>query len=263
MRTGLITLPDIWEQDWTALDTTRDGNIPGPVWKELSTNDESGACTYLVHFPPNWHDPLLDWHPGAEEGFIIHGAVLVGKPEWGDAYQELGPGDAFYRPAGILHGPARLPDFGGMTSLYRMSKELRIHRYTGTEFPHVHMTPMNDDWKTSPVGWNEQLPTDPLPWVPVTEGGWAGTRHKWVFRNTETNGGVILLDIPAGWEGTGTPTRGSAEEFVLDGSLTAGGVTFGLWGYAHRPPSTPAGSYSTETGARLLCYWDEADELAA
>jgi hypothetical protein len=150
-----------------------------------------------------------------------------------------------------------------MTGLYRMNSELRIFRYTGTEFPHVHMTPMNDDWETAPVDWNEKIPSAGLPWRPVTEGGWAGTRHKWLYRDQVTGGGAIMLDVPAGWEGTGTPTRGSAEEFVLEGSIIADGLTYGRWGYAHRPPGTPAGHYSTQDGARLLCYWDEADELAA
>jgi hypothetical protein len=38
-----VVIPSAWNLDWVALDTTRDGNVPGPVWKPLFTDPESGS----------------------------------------------------------------------------------------------------------------------------------------------------------------------------------------------------------------------------
>lgn len=259
MRTGEVIVPSNWDNPWIALDTTRDGNVPGPVWKPLSVHEETGACTYLIHLPPNWNDQVCDWHPGAEEAWIIDGATSMGfAGEEGSTV--LQPGHYCYRPPGILHGPAAAPSVHGATIFQRMSSEVRILRYDGDEFPNVNLQPINDDHKTWPVEWNEQIKTEDIPFAD-SEGPWAGTQHKWIWRNTETGGGCVLLDLPAGWSGDGSPAVGSLEEFVLEGSLTAGGVEFGLWGYAHRPAGSPAGSYSTAEGAKILCYWDESNEF--
>ena len=43
-----------------------------------------------------------------------------------------------------------------------------------------------------------------------------------------------MIDIPTGWDGTGSEGRGATEEFVLQGSLNVGGVTYVKWGYACR-----------------------------
>lgn len=260
MRTGLVSIPSAWDLDWNPLDTSRDGNVPGPVWKLLSVNEDTKASTYVIHFPPNWRDDELDWHPGAEENFILSGRVIVGKKEWGDAYQELDDETYTHRPPGILHGPAVVPDLGGCTILHRLSGDLRILRYHGDQFPHRHMQPITDDLANWPIPYEEAHPTKPLPWEEST-GGWAGTRHKWVWRYPHTGGGVVMIDLPAGWEGTGSAAVGSVEEFVLDGAYEAGGVEYGLWGYTHRPPGHPAGTYRSESGARILCYWDEANEF--
>jgi hypothetical protein len=258
VRTGLIAIPSAWDIDWTPLDTTRDGNVGGPAWKLLSTHEETGACSYLMHMPPNWHDEVLDYHPGVEEAYVLHGVSTMGEADEGGT--RLEEGDYCYRPPGILHGPARIPTIAGATFFQRMGSELRILRYEGDEFPHVNFQPITDEHETHPVKWAERTATHDLPWEPST-GGWAGAQHKWVWRNTETGGGCVILDIPAGWEGAGSPGIGSVEEFVIDGSITAGDTEFGYWGYAHRPAGQPAGHYATATGARLLCYWDESNEL--
>jgi hypothetical protein len=258
MRTGLVTIPSAWETDWIPLDTIRDGNVGGPAWKLLSKDEETGACSYLMHMPPNWHDEVLDYHPGVEEAYVLAGVSTMGEADQGGTRLEVG--DYCYRPPGILHGPARIPSINGATFFQRMSSELRILRYDGDEFPHENFQPITDEYKTHPVTWAEKTSTDDLPWETST-GGWTGARHKWVWRNTETGGGCVILDLPAGWQGTGSPAIGSIEEFVLEGGMQAGGVEYRSWGYAHRPPGQPAGRYSTLEGARLLCYWDESNEL--
>lgn len=260
MRSKTTIIPDLWERDWIPLDTQRDGNVPGPVWKPLTENEETGACSYLMHLPPNWHDNDLDWHPGTEEGFVLSGGTTLGK-EGEAGYGIHDVGNYLYRPPGILHGPARAPHVNGATLFQRMGSALRILRYEGKDFPYRHLQPITDQHKNWPVPWREEIDTTALR-PEASAGGWSGAQHSWVYRNSETGGGCLIITLPAGWEGVGSAARGSVEEFVIEGSITAGDVEFPMWGYAYRHPGDPAGHYSTETGARLLCVWEESDEMA-
>jgi hypothetical protein len=123
--------------------------------------------------------------------------------------------------------------------------------------PDADCRPVTDDYLTWPITWVESLDVNALGWNPSSPGGWAGTRHKWLARNKVTGGGTVLIEIPAGWAGTGPSARGSLEEFVLAGELTIGQQWFETWGYASRPAGEPAMQYDTMTGATLLCFWDE------
>jgi hypothetical protein len=249
-----VSIPSAWDLDWEVRDVERDGNVPGPVRKVLRRDPAGGGLTYLLHLPPGWRDDVLDWHPTTEEAYILAGSVIL-------ADNVLDVGSALYRPPGILHGPVCVPTDAGASTLSRMSGDSRILRYDGDEFPHRHMQPITDDYKDWPVAWTEKLDTKQLAWEAVTVGGWAGTVVKRLHRNRVTGGGVVLLAIPSGWRGRGSRARGPLEEFVIEGELAAGGVAFGRWGYAYRPPGQPAGEYASEAGALLFCWWDEADEL--
>jgi hypothetical protein len=260
VREKTTLVPDLMDRDWIPLDTSRDGNVPGPVWKPLTADPETGACSYLMHLPPNWHDNELDIHPTVEEGYVLRGGTTLGDP----ALDTFGPhpvGNYMYRPPNIIHGPARASKLDGATLFQRMSGELRILRYEKDDFPQKHKQPVTDEWKTWPIPWEEEIDTTSLPDEPST-GGWEGTTHRWVYRNKETNGGCVIITVPAGWTGTGSACRGSVEEFVIEGTLVAGGVEFPQWGYAYRHPGDPAGNYASPEGARILCLWDEADEMA-
>jgi hypothetical protein len=82
-----------------------------------------------------------------------------------------------------------------------------------------------------------------------------------VHRNRVNGGGAVLLQIPAGWSGSGSAARGPIEEFVIEGSIRAGGDEYRKWGYAYRPSGAAAGTYASEAGAQLFCWWDEGSEL--
>jgi hypothetical protein len=243
-----VLIPDSSRLNWIARETHLDGNVPGPVLKILNRNPSSGAQTRLLHLPPGWHDDKLDWHPTIEEGFRLAGALEMG----GELLRE---GFYLYRPRGILHGPVHADPIVGMTSINRMDGEPRIFRYDGDEFPHMHGQPLTDDWKSSPYTWHEKLDVGAVPWQPIPSGPWAGAACKWLNRNRDTGGGALLLELPAGWEGEGTRVRGSVEEFVVNGSLTAGDVRFLRWGYACRDSQTRAGSYRADEATVLICWW--------
>jgi hypothetical protein len=248
-----VVIPSAWELDWFGIPTT-DGNVPGPALKILREDADTGALTFMTHLPPNWHDPLLDWHPSTEEGYIIAGEVMLGD-------RQLTPGSYLFRPPGILHGPVAAPNDLGATIVQRTNAPLRILRYRGKKFPHKDCQPITRDHLRSDVAWSEQTDTTKIRWQQVGKGGWKGARLRWVHENTRTGGGLVMLDLPAGWSGKGSAARGPLEEFVLAGELKAGGQQYGKWGYAYRPAGQAAGRYATKGGARLLAWWNGANEL--
>lgn len=248
-----VIIPSAWEMDWTAIGTD-DGNVPGPTLKILYQDPVTGGMTFMTHLPPNWHDDNLDFHPSTEEGFVIAGHVKLSD-------RLLDAGCYLFRPPYILHGPVSSPNDLGCTLFQRTSGPLRIMYYKGMEHPHKDGQPIKDDYLNSDVEWSEKTDTNTLPWDSVEDGGWAGIRIRWIHRNTRTGGGFVMLGIPTGWSGTGSAARGPLEEFVLSGTLHAGGTAFGKWGYAFRPQGQPAGQYATEQGAVVLAYWNGANEL--
>src|SRR5262245_4664684 len=130
MAAESVSIPSAWKLDWHAIDTERDGNVPGPVIKVLRLDQETGGMTFMTHLPPGWKDDMRDWHPSVEEGLILHGSCSLND-------RLLDEGCYLYRPPGILHGPVGAPSDAGATILQRMDKELRILRYEGDTFPHV------------------------------------------------------------------------------------------------------------------------------
>jgi hypothetical protein len=159
-----VIIPSAWDLDWEARDTSRDGNVPGPVRKVLRRDPASGGLTYLLHLPPGWHDEVLDWHPTTEEAYILAGSVIL-------ADNVLDAGSSLYRPPGILHGPVSVPTDAGASTLSRMNGDSRILRYDGDEFPHRHMQPITDDYREWPVEWTERLDSKQLEWETVDAGG--------------------------------------------------------------------------------------------
>ncbi len=172
-----VIIPSAWELDWEVRETTRDGNVPGPVRKVLRRDPSTGGITYLLHLPPGWHDNVLDWHPTTEEAYVLAGSVILGD-------NLLDAGSALYRPPGILHGPVRILTDAAASTLRRMNGDSRILRYNDDEFPHRHMQPITDDYKDWPVRWTETLDTKELEWDQVSEGGWSGCAVKWLHRKS-------------------------------------------------------------------------------
>lgn len=227
--------------------------MPGPVFKVLSRDPETGGSTILIHLPPGWRDDVLDWHPCSEEGMILAGLVTL-------ADRRYTTGIYLYRPPGILHGPAAAPGDEGATIVQRFDSELRILRYTGHEFPHRDLQPITRDAESWPIEWVERLDPEERPWATAVSGPWEGADYKWLARDRRPgHGGSILLRLPAGWRGDTYQARGEMEEFVLVGEADAPGGRLGRWGYACRPVGSTAGGLSTAEGATLVCWWQTDD----
>jgi hypothetical protein len=240
----------------------RAGGVGGPTKKILSAGTGGGLSpagdilmeTWLSHSPPWWLDEELVYHPCVEEAFILNGIVQLGD-------RVYTAGCYLYRPPGILHGPALTPSDIGATLFQRFAAEGGLLRYDGDEFPHLDCQPVTDEYETWPVEWVEFVDSTALEWIAVDSGPWQGCSTKWLSRNRVTGGGTLLLDLPAYWSGEGSRAKGTIEEFVVSGQMTAGGQHFERWGYACRPAGDSAGRYASPGGAQLICVWDE-DELA-
>jgi hypothetical protein len=245
------SITDTHQLNWLPLPAS-EGNVPGPVGKLLTSDPDSGAVTWMVHLPPGWHDDVLDWHPSVEESFRLTGSVA-------HPWVSYGPGAYIYRPPGLLHGPAAADPHMGATGISRFDRELHINRALDRPLGR-HGEPVSAEYEDSPSRYVEHPDPDALPWQEAPAGGpWAGASCKWLNRHA-SGGGVLLLQLAPGWQGRGSAARGTVEECVVEGSFEAGGEHFVTWGYACRAAGAPAGSYRSEEGARLVCWWD-ADEL--
>lgn len=250
-----VSIPDTHALPWQGI-PTRDGNVPGPVLKVLTTDPETGALTILIHLPPGWHDDELDWHPSAEEGFRLHGWVEI-------AGRHLPVGNYLYRPAGILHGPVKVCPLEGATGIQRFPAPLRILRHDPADgHPHEDLVCITDDHLHDPFTWHERLDTLALPWEDCpADGPWHGARLRWLNRNRDTGGGAVQLLLPPGFAGAGAQARGWSEELVVEGEVEADGATYVRWGYRCRAAGEASTRVASPGGALLICWW-EVDEAA-
>ena len=143
-RTAVI-IPDTFALDWVALPTT-EGNIGGVAVKPLSRDEATGGATFLVHLPPGWHDPQLDWHPATEESF-----KLAGWSRSGD--RESGTPSYIYRPPGLLHGPTVAEATLGATFIARFDGDLSIIRVAAG----AQDQPMGPEYAAEGLIWHSDI----------------------------------------------------------------------------------------------------------
>jgi len=75
------------------------GVPPGLVIKLLRVDEARGDWTWICSTPPGWQEDRAEIHPTVEEAFVLRGDVLLGERG------EMGPGDYFWRPPNVRHGP--------------------------------------------------------------------------------------------------------------------------------------------------------------
>lgn len=98
---------------------------------------------------------------------------------------------------------------------------------------------------------------------PVFTAALPGTRAQPLFLNGREGVASLLLTLPADWEWNagGAPGK-SVEIYVLEGEIRLGEVTLQSGNYAWLPPGSTSLPMSTEAGARLLYFLDDADRRA-
>lgn len=98
---------------------------------------------------------------------------------------------------------------------------------------------------------------------PVFTAALPGSRAKPLFVDGRHGVSSLLLTLPAdwNWNAGGAPGK-SVEIYVLEGELLLGDLTLQPGNYAYLPPGSTALPMSTDSGARLLYFLDDADPQA-
>ncbi len=90
-----------------------------------------------------------------------------------------------------------------------------------------------------------------------------GTRAKPLFVDGRRGLSSLLLTLPADWRWNagGAPGK-SVEIYVLEGEIRLGELALQSGNYAYLPPGSTSLPMSTDAGARLLWFLDDADPQA-
>jgi hypothetical protein len=80
------------------------GVPPGLLVKPLHTDAALGDWTWICSGAPAWQEDRAEVHPTIEEAFVLRGDVLLGRRG------EMVPGDYFWRPPNVPHGPMYIRD---------------------------------------------------------------------------------------------------------------------------------------------------------
>jgi quercetin dioxygenase-like cupin family protein len=98
---------------------------------------------------------------------------------------------------------------------------------------------------------------------PVFTAALPGTRAQPLFLDGREGVASLLLTLPGDWDWNagGAPGK-SVEIYVLEGEIRLGDVTLQSGNYAWLPPGSTSMPMSTEAGAQLLYFVDDADPHA-
>jgi hypothetical protein len=105
------------------------------------------------------------------------------------------------------------------------------------------------------------IQVDELPDIFVA--GLPGVRAKQLAGNPQTRRSSIQISLPADWQFTTGAAPGlSVEIYVIAGSITLGGLAMSTGAYAYVPPASTGMQMSTNDGAVILYFLDDANEQA-
>jgi quercetin dioxygenase-like cupin family protein len=115
---------DATEMEWQA--SPIPGPEPGLFLKTLHMHEESGAATMLAR-AEDWTEPRQEHHDCVETAYTLAGAMKLGRRG------TMNPGDYFWRPPWIRHGPMEsVGDDGEFVALMRVDGPL-VNHYTSGE----------------------------------------------------------------------------------------------------------------------------------
>lgn len=105
------------------------------------------------------------------------------------------------------------------------------------------------------------IQVDELPDIFVA--GLPGVRAKQLAGNPQTRRSSNQISLPADWKFTTGAAPGlSVEIYVIAGSITLGGLEMSTGAYAYVPPASTGMQMTTNDGAVILYFLDDADEQA-
>lgn len=205
-------------------------SLPGVQSKTLSFDDETGACTVILRYPPGWR---MDgpWHlPDDLEFYILDGAVeLNGQPYTLDCYG--------YWPAGSVCDSASTETGVDIMTFFGGRPDYIQERPADGAYDLSGAIPFLDPYT---MNWTQEG-LDP-------DYAWYSMRNKFLRVDPETKACTLIVEMGAQHlpkDGMGcTEAHPTVEEiFILSGE---GRCPYGIYSagmYLYRPPDIRHGPY--------------------
>lgn len=102
-------------------------------------------------------------------------------------------------------------------------------------------------------------------WYNVTDLDWThfdaqrfvhGADAKLLSKDDDTGSTTYMVSLPAGWRLSQPSEEGTLELFIVEGSITVEGDTYGTGGFIAISPGCGTVELSSATGARTFAFWN-------
>jgi hypothetical protein len=226
------------------------GLRPAVACRILSLDENTGAMSTVLRYPPSWRDVGPTALTVDEELFVLEGRLLVNGRVYGKhAYGHL-PAGYVRTDASTEGGAVVLTFFSGVPAEgtaavdpRRVVEALDTRRLAGQTGKRSHMN--SGDWDPS------------------------GTLHKTLFHDPVTGDRTWLIGLMPMWSSAKTETHPVVEEeFAILGDICFPMGVMQAGGYFWRPPGIEHGPFATWGGTLHLCrakggafatVWGESD----
>ena len=234
------------EFDWEPLGTH------GLRRKVLGHDEASGYITALVEIPKGWHGGgIAHFHHAFEEVFMLAGSVTVGGTHYWRG------GDYFYRPGHVVHGHDERAEEGAL-ALIRSDGPLALLLVHEPEEPDEYPLPDYADDR----GHLYSLKVADVEWIadPEFPEGWS---IRPLSADPRTGARTVMVQVPAGWQGSGSSRPAAWEASVLSGGIEGEKASFAVGDYSSGLAGTEVfGATACEIGCEFV-LWLFAPEPAA
>jgi len=212
------------------------GTRPEVMCRTLSRDDDSGASSTILKYPPGWQQRAPGTLAADEEFFVLEGALEINGAIYGKhAYAHL--------PAGYTR--RSMSSAGGAVVLTFFSAEPTA------------VSPRDFD----PRRLVEHLDTRRMPGLTgkrphMNSGDWdpSGTIHKSLYADPDTGERTWLIGMmPYWWTNKAEIHPVAEEEFAIMGDICFPIGVMRAGGYFWRPPGIRHGPFATWGGALHLC----------
>lgn len=244
----------------------------GPEWpqqkwffKELSSDDETGAATMLFSHSAGLVYPTAGYHPSFEEAFFIDGEIKAyeDSPDVPNVYKA---GYYFFRPPGWVHDS----EIGAERNTLILRMTSAHDSRPATEWANIGRNALLPiEQAVEPRGYIRCLNTNDLPWLPayqfVAVHRWGldltyTPHHRLWFRllskDAQTGAATLLARLD---EHFLLPTAGrytvSQELYVVSGELRVGDHTLTAGCYVYRPAGYVEGPIEALADSVVFCRY--------
>ncbi|MCB2106860.1 MAG: DUF4437 domain-containing protein [Rhodobacteraceae bacterium] len=215
------------------------GARPGIACRTLSRDNESGAASTILKYPPGWRQDGAQVLAADEELFVLEGALEINGRVYGKhAYAHL--------PVGYPRASMASPQ--GAVALTFFSAEPRASSTPASPSFDARRLVEYIDTRTMPGETGKRKHMNSGDWDP------SGTIHKSLFVDPDTGERTWLIGMMPYW----STNRAEIHPVVEEEFAILGDICFPLGvmrpgGYFWRPPGIQHGPFATWGGTLHLC----------